>query len=441
MEKTILSVVFLLAGGTLLPVSTLGQDTTVVISSFDALWGQVLKNNPTERVYELNIRKAGEDRAASRSFLYPNVSGSFNGQDNLSLAITPVPGELVGRPGTTYNVQFGKHYTYGTGFGASESIFDWTSVFQSRIAGNGILLNQAQAAVYEQTLKEQTARYYYAVLVASSSLKVAKSDQGLADSLVQVAQKLLNEGVTDAIALNQAKINYNDVTQNLAQSRQLYDQGMANLKILLGKPAGASIVLADSLDIRLEQNGIALSIAPDRNLEVYRRQLTAAVLDRKQKLAAFYPSLSLDGYYGVQQYQNDFGLSFKSGAWSNYSYIGMSLNVPLFTGFANQQRLKSSATSLHIAEIQYESASLQSQVNDDLLLKQYGNYLQMTHASRENFVLYGDNLELARQKFAEGLLATDAYLKVFEDYLGAENTYLNNLSNVYSTQATILARN
>lgn len=416
----------------------------LVLSSFESLWNLVIRNNPTEQVYALNVEKAVKDHKAAQGFIYPTVSGGFNGQANPQLAITPVPGELVGRPGTTYDVRFGKPYVYGAGFSGTENLFNWTQVFQARIAGNNVLLNQAQTAAYEQSLKEETARYWYAALVAEGSMRVAADDLVKADSTVALAQRKLDEGVSDQIALNQAKINYNDVLENMAQSRQLYDQGMSNLRILLGRQPSDSLVLADSLgagDIRREPEAVPLTLGPDKNLEVYRTQLTGAQLARKQRQAAFYPSVTLDGYFGQQQFADEFGMSFAPGTWTNYSYIGLNLNVPIFNGFTNRQNLKSAETSVRINALQYDNARIQSQVDDDLLLRQYANYLQVSRASRQNFLLYADNLELARRKFGEGMLAADAYLKVFEDYLGAENTYLNNLSNLFSTQATILGRN
>jgi outer membrane protein len=419
------------------------QDSTraITVTSFTHLWDQVRKDNPTQRVYALNVQKAKIDHSTSRSFLYPAVGGSFNGQDNLHLAVTPVPGELIGQPGTTFNVQFGKHYTYGTGLSATENVFNWTAVFDARITANAVVLNQAQAASYEQTLKEQTAHDYYALLVASAAMDVAREDHELADSLVSFASRRLAEGLSDVSALNLARIDAGNVKVNLAQSRLLYEQAMENLCLLLGRRTGDSLLVMETLDIRAEPAAAIFALGPDRNLDVYRLQWESAALEHRQRQTVFYPTLALDGYYGVQQFRDDFGLSFKPGAWNNYSYIGLSLNLPLFTGFSNLGRWKSAGLSEQVAALQYDNARLQSQNGDVLLQRQYKEYLEMTRVSREGFLLYGHNLELARQKFSEGLLAMDGYLKVFEDYLGSENGYLNNISNLLSTQAAILARN
>lgn len=439
MDKSL--IVTLLATGLL--IQARAQDTArlTTVTSFAGLWEKVRHDNPTSRVYALNVQKARIDRAAARSYQYPSIGGNFNGQDNLALAVTPVPGELVNRPGTTYYVEFGKHYSYTAGLSAGQALFNWTSVFDARIATNNITLNQAQAAYYEQTLKEQTARNYYALLVSRAAIDVALQDQALADSLVGINRQRLDEGLTDATSLNLARIDAGNVRSNLAQSRLLYDQSLENLRILLGQGPADSLRFLETLDLQSEPGEAGTQMGPDRNLDIYRVQAEAAILQRREKFAAALPTLGLNGYYGFQQFRDDFAMSFKQGAWTNNTYIGLNLQVPLFTGLANTNHWKSARVSEEVAALQYDNARLQSQAGDDLLIRQHGDYLEMVRVSRDNFLLYGRNLLLSREKFSEGLLAMDGYLKVFEDYLTAENAYLNNMSNLLNVQASILARN
>ncbi|HTJ11353.1 MAG TPA: TolC family protein [Dinghuibacter sp.] len=439
MDKPLIAT--LLATGLLMQARAQDSTRLTTVTSFAGLWEKVRHDNPTGRVYALNIQKARIDRSAARSFLYPNVGGNFNGQDNLALAVTPVPGELVNRPGTTYYVEFGKHYSYTTGLSASETLFNWTSVFDARIASSNITLNQAQAAYYEQTLKEQTARNYYALLVSRAAIAVANQDRSLADSLVGMSRQRLEEGLTDAAALNLARIDAGNVRSNLAQSRLLYDQSLENLHILLGQGPNDSLDITETLDLAQDEGDGPINLGPDKNLDVYRVQAETAALQRREKFAAALPTLGLSGYYGFQQFRDDFAMSFKQGAWTNNTYIGLNLQVPLFTGLANANHWKSAKVSEQVAALQFDNARLQSQAGDDLLLRQHQDYLEMVRVSRDNFLLYGRNLVLSRQKFSEGLLAMDGYLKVFEDYLTAENAYLNNMSNLLNVQASILARN
>jgi outer membrane protein len=414
---------------------------TLKLASLQETIALSVKNNPTQAIYQQQIKQALSNYKASKGYLYPNISGNFNAQDNLHLAVTPIPGILINQPGTTYYAQFGKKYTYNTGLTLNENIFDWSSVLQSAIAKNNIMLVELQQSSYLQSLKDQAAKLYFSILIGKASIKTNSEDLTLADSLVVLSKQRLSEGTTDALSVNQAMINYNNALQNKAQSHQVYEQGIENLKIVLGEKAFTELSLSEEIDLNAVKAPKMPGLQMDKNIEVYRQQFLISALQSKQQRSVAYPKLGLTGYFGAQQFKNDFGLSFNNDAWTGYRYIGLSLSVPLFTGFTNLNKYRSSIAQQQIAQLQYNTAKEQSAVNDRLLLKNYQDYTAMTIAAANSYQLYRSNVSLNRQKYQEGIINMDVYLRSFEDYLRAENTYLNNLSQLLSTQATILSRN
>jgi len=412
----------------------------IKIEDLTSLWKSAIQNNPNQRVYNLKREQLGYDYKTSQSFFYPQANVGFNGQDNLIQSVTPVPGILFNKPGTVY-LQFGKHYTYSSGLTLTKDLFDWQSVLQSKIAKENIELNKVQQDAFIQTLKTQVGQYYYSALVATTSLKIAEKDITVADSALVIAMQRFDEGLTDKSFVNQALINKNNVIQNAEQSQQLINQAKANIKILSGLPANSSLSLTDkSVDnysTKLYETPI---LGNDKTLIPYVHNISIAETQQKMQGTSNYPKLVATGYFGFQQFQDKFKMSFEKNAWTDYQYIGLGLNWPMFTGFANNNKLKSITTQKRIAEENYKSASSQSAINDSLLIQNYQTYLRMTLTSRSSFELYGKNLSLSMQKCKEGLVPIDNYLKVFQDYLTAENTYLNNLSNLLTTEAAIEAR-
>lgn len=412
---------------------------TILLTSLSETIGKALRTNTSQAVYRAQQQQAGFDIKAAKGALLPHATGEFLGTDNLHLAVTPVPGELVGRPGTTYYVQFGKRYIYNPGLTLSQNIFDWQSVLQVQIAkGNGEL-NKLQQVSFEQTLRAQVAQLYFAALIAQASLRISNSDQLLADSLVALTQQRLAEGTTDALGVNNAQINRNNIAQNSIQSRQLYDQSIANLKNLLGEKPAKEIRLLETIDPASFPDGLP-ALGQDKSLSVYQQQVAIAGMQSRLQKAATYPRLSATLYVGAQQFRNNFGMSFGKGAWSGYRYIGVDLTVPIFTGFTNSNRYRSTLAQQRVAQAQYENARLQGETADSLLLTNYGHYAALARTSLLNFKLYGNNLQLTKQKFEEGVIGMDVYLKAFQDYLAAENNYLNNLSQALQAKATILSR-
>jgi len=413
---------------------------TIKINSLSEVFNTAIQHNPTQAVYQLQIRQAQYNYKAAKGYLYPNASASFDGTDNLHLAITPIPGVLIGKPGTTFYAQFGKKYTYNTGVTFGQDLVDWQSIFQEQIEKSNIRLNEVQQESYIQSLKEQVARLYFSILIAKSSLNLSKQDSIYADSLLILSRQKLQQGVTDAIAVNQADINYNNVLQSKAQSQQLYDQGIENLKILLGEKPASELALSENIELDKITTDNVAQLGLDKSLNVYQQQVELADIQRKSQRSVAYPKLSANAFFGAQEFRDDFGLAFSNNAFSGYRYIGLNLAVPIFTGFTNSNKYQSAVVQKQIAEVQYNNALQQSAINDRLLIKNFTNYADAVKASGKSFNLYSSNLQLNKQKYQEGILAMDAYLRVFQDYLTAENAYLNNLSQLLSTRATILSR-
>ncbi len=437
MNKSILYIIFSLF---FIQNITAQNKDEIKIESLASLWKMAIQNNPTQRVYNLKREQLGYDYKTSQSYYYPQAAASFNGQDNLIQSVTPVPGIIFNKPGTVY-LQFGKHYTYNSGLTLTKNLFDWQASIQSKIAKETIELNNVQQDAYIQTLKTQVGQFYYSALVSKTSLKIAEKDIAVADSAYQSAKQKFDEGLTDMSLVNQALINKNNVMQNAEQSQQLFNQAMANIKILSGIIANTSLSFTEtSVEDFSNKLNTEPTLGSDKTLIPYTHNVSIADMQRKVQVASTYPKLTATGYFGFQQFQDKFKLGFEKNAWSDYQYIGLGLNWPLFTGFSNNNKLKSITTQKRIAEENYKSASTQSTINDSLLIQNYQVYQRMTLISKTTFELYGKNLGLSMQKFKEGLIPIDNYLKIFQDYLTAENTYLNNLSNLLTTKAAIEAR-
>ncbi|HET6252833.1 MAG TPA: TolC family protein [Puia sp.] len=414
-----------------------------VFHSLPEVWSAALKDNPTQHIYQLKTGQLTADYHASQSYLLPQIAGNFSGQDNLKLSVTPVPGALINQPGKTLYLTFGKHYVYNAGINATENLFDWQYVFQSNIARENLSLNNLQQAAYEQNLKASTAQYYFSGLIAASSITISGRDLLLADSILATIRDRYNQGLVDLGAVHSAEINVNNVQLNILQSRQILDQSIQNLKLLTGCTAQQTLTLDERLTADSLSTDTSASIAPghDKNLDVYAANTHLAELQSKVQKAAIYPTLSISGFVGSQQFRDDFGLSFGDGAWNDYRYLQLNLNVPLFTGFYNRNKYQSARTLARINAQQYHDAVRQGEISDSLLISTFDNYRLLSAASGRNLRLYRANVELQRQKFEEGLISIDTFQKTFEDYLRAENTHLNNLSLMFNAMASIISRN
>ncbi|RKD90249.1 TolC family protein [Mangrovibacterium diazotrophicum] len=432
-KESLLIVLFLLQGAVV-------ANAQYVFSSLDSVWRFALKQNADYNVRLLQVEQARQDRNAARSFLFPTVSAAASGQDNIDLSVTPVPGELLGQPGETINMKFGKKYNYAAGVTVNYNVLNWQKIYQSKMATTNLELQEANRDYFEQDLKQQLGQLYYAALTAIKATEIGEHDLAVADTLLSLSEDRFAQGTIDALELNQAKISRNTIAQQLEATMQYQDECLSNLKILLGLQSSDELHLDETVSVQMASDGLPDLIANSTYTNVFKLQTDYAFAEKKKAGAAFLPDLKLNGFWGANQFQDELAFSFKSGDWNANSYIGLSVSIPIFNGMANRSNYRSAKLKQEIAGQNYANESRKSAINDQLTYRQMQRNRQIAQSGESTFSLTADNLKLAALKYDEGLISMDAYLKVFDDYLAAESNYLNALSEFLSYKVIFESR-
>ena len=416
------------------------QINTITLSSFEETWNYALKNNPDQKSYLLNIEKAKADKITSQSFLWPSINGSFSGQYNIELPTTPIPGEIIGKPGTTIYAQFGQKFKYSTGITVNKEILNWQNYMQLKLAENNILTTQLQANAYKQSLKQQVALFYFSTAIAQEALETNRRNLTEADSIVELTKQKQQQGLINTISANQALINRNNIQQQIASSEMLVDQCKISLKTLCGLAVNADLQL-NVMDLKNQQIvSPNQNLNADKNLVVAETHVKGLKYNVDAQKSAYLPKLNANYYIGEQQYRKNFNLSFDSKDWYVSKYLGVSLQVPIFNGFSTSSRVKSSKIEYQKAQNNWEESKRKAALNDDLLIKNFTQSSLIAQTNQENYRLYTENDRLANQQFRAGIISLDDYLKISGDYLKAENNYLNSLSTLYNYYSTIISR-
>jgi outer membrane protein TolC len=413
---------------------------TIYIDNLNILWKLAIERNSSQKIYQFKNQQAKVDYNTSRAYLLPQITGIFSGQDNTKLATTPVPGEFLGQPNTTQYLQFGKQFVYNTAITISKSLFDWQAKAQSNLAKENIVLSTAQQMANEQNLKTQIAQSYFTLMVAKKALEISENDLKISDSILSISKQKFKQGLADAILVNQACVNSNNILLSISQSKELYKNALVSIKILAGITEHTHIYLKPIDNIESLYNADISSFDQDKNLLVYSHNVEIQKWQYKITKAATLPKFSINSYWGYQQFRDNFGIDFNSNSWKDYRYVAINMSVPIFTGFANKNKLKSNNIQTEIVKQQYNAALEQSKINDKSLQETIDNYFSMTNTSKKSFEIYNNNLQLNLQKFNEGIISVDIYYKAFDDYLKSENTYLSNLSTLLYNQAIVISR-
>lgn len=410
----------------------------VHIDSHQQAFEIALERNLDLENYRLNERHAQLEYKQAKNYRLPTISGTFTGQKNLDLATTPLPAEIFGgEPGTIINTQFGQEYTYNAGISITKDLFSRQEKLKMKMAQLNVDRSQLEQQLFEELLYEQVFLYYHTALIAEKAIEIGKLDLESARQINELTDEKHEQGLLDAAAVINTSINRNKVEQGLNANRQLKEQCHIELKKLLGLKPTESLVINQQLDYQLPKPLMVKELEADKSLAMMAFEADQAEMQLDLNKAALLPTVSMSTYHGSQQFRDNFGLGLSSDDWTPYSFVTLNLNVPIFSGFKNKQKIKQSKISLEISQNDKLQLEQETVHQDEFLVSNYNNSLKDARLSQQTFELYQQSLELSDQKYTEGLVSLDKHLSVFEDYLKAENAYLNSLSVLYSHYSQI----
>ena len=109
------------------------------------------------------------------------------------------------------------------------------------------------------------------------------------------------------------------------------------------------------------------------------------------------PTLALSYSYTLNAMTNDF--DFKNYQWSPYSYIGLSLSIPIFAGGKRHSQVRQ-------AQVQYDELKLQSENTERQLRIAIRQYLNQMETGMKSYTAAQSALESARKAYD---IATKSY--------------------------------
>lgn len=241
-------------------------------------------------------------------------------------------------PGTTRNFD-----TQSATLSASQPLFrpaNWATYQQGE---KQAALAQAQLQAAEQDLLVRVSQAYFDVLAAADSLEFVKSQKTAVTEQLASAKRNFEVGTSTITDTREAQARFDlVVAQEIAAENDLQVKSIA-LQQLVGvpnaapKPLAMPAVLAALQPADVEQ-WVRASEAQHPAVAQQVVALDIAKLETQKARSGHLPTVDLTGSYTTAN--NNGSSTLSSNYRSNVGTIGVALNLPLFAGFAIQNRLK-----------------------------------------------------------------------------------------------------
>jgi multidrug efflux system outer membrane protein len=320
---------------------------------------------------------------------------------------------------------------------ASYELDLWGRIRRANEAARAQLLatETAQQTV-RQTLVAQVATAYLSLLELDHELEIAQRTYSVRTNSLILTEARQTGGVASKQDVYQAQILVATAEASIVETHRRIEQQENELCILLGRNPGSPQrgegLLRQKLDLAVP-SGLPSDLIERRpDIRSVEHQLVAANADIGQAKAAFFPKVTLTGFYGYQSVALSDLFTSPSRTWQ----FGPAVSVPLFTGGALRGNLKLAQARFDEAVALYQKTVQNSfrEVSDSLI--GYQRSREFRARQEENTQAHRNATDLANIRYEGGVTS---YLEVlyneqelFSSELNLARARLNELLSVVS---------
>lgn len=362
--------------------------------------------------YEANLAKADQGKAA----LLPTVALSA-GATRSARDVTP-----TSAPATTdYNFT-----TQTAGINATQPLYRPANLATYRQSQKGLELAQAALSQAEQDLIVRVSQAYFDVLTTQDSLAFVQAQKAAVAEQLASAKRNFEVGTATITDTREAQARFDLVTaQEIAADNDLRVKTVA-LELLVGKTGLKPLrVQSGALLPAVDGQGIDSWLTQGEQahpaIQLARANLDIAKLETEKAVAGHKPTVDFTLGYNSQKNFNGTSISLTGTTNQvNVASAGITATLPLFAGFATQNRIR-------------ETTALEDKARTDL----EGAQRQVTQATRTAYLGLQSGLgQVKAYEAAEASsqVALDANKLGYQVGVRINIDVLNSQSQLYQTK-------
>jgi outer membrane protein TolC len=379
-----------------------------------------LDQGTATRLAALAVDEARSQGDQARSALFPQADAGM-GQSSLMQNLKTVGFSAPGIP--TIVGPFG---VFDARVRAALDVLDLAALRRYQAARRSLAASELERTRTENDVAAAVATLYVAGLRATAAERQAEANVELFRRLRDTAHDQLRAGVATRIDSTRAEVQLARERQALLVARNQRQTTELALLRAIGADLSGSLQLTDSLaEVGRVPPTLEEALARARRERPERgslaAQLQAAQLNRAAERAARLPTLGL-------QFQEDYsGESAGNSEWTRN--LSAFVSVPIFTG----GRLEARAAEAQVREqrLEAQQRELDRQIEEEVrrALLAYQNAHARTAVAEEAARLAADELELARDRFGEGVAPSIELDNAQTSYVTAREAHIAALAD------------
>jgi outer membrane protein TolC len=280
------------------------------------------------------------------------------------------------------------------------------------------------------------SKAFYNLLLTIAQIDVLKEDTARLTKNYNDAYQQYVGGIVDMTDYQEAAITLNNAKAQLKQAIENVVPQYATLKQFMGYPTGSRFnVIFDTLQMK---NDISFDTTQelvfDRRIE-YQILQTSKML--QHQVTDYYKSTYLPTVSAFFNYNFEFENNNLSALYSNlypYSFVGLSLSIPIFTGFYRTNNIRRARLQEQLLD--WNQVELRSEIYTEYTsaLASYKGNLYNLHIMQDNVALAKNVYDIVALQYQQGVVPYLNVITAESNLINSQIGYLNALYSILSSK-------
>ena len=431
--------IFFLSNGLLLtsvPVMAQSIQKTDTIESFtlDQCIDYAFKHQPGLNMAIINQSITKTTNAINLSGWYPQVSLGGNLTHYFELPTTLASDSL--NTSAPIKVHNGVVNTFIPALSVTQAIFSPDLVYASKTAKLFIKQSEQITDSAKIGLVSIVSKSFYNLLLTIAQIEVLKEDTALLAKTYNDAYNQYIAGLVDMTDYQEAAITLNNAKAQLKQAVENVVPQYATLKQFMGYPPRSRFnVIFDTLQMK---NDISFDTTQEL---VFERRIEYQMLQTSKTLqhqvTDFYKSTYLPTVSAFFNYNFEFENNSFAALYANvypYSFGGLSLSIPIFTGFFRTNNIKRARLQEQLLD--WNQVALRSEIYTEYTtaLASYKGNLYNLYVMQDNTALAKNVYGIVTLQYEQGVVPYLNVITAESNLINSQIGYLNALYSVLSSK-------
>ena len=424
--------------------STLDKTQHNFTFSLDEAIAYALTNNYSAINADRDIASAKSKKWETTAMGLPQINANLDYQNNFILQKSLIPAEIFGgKKGEFAEVAFGTTHNMNARTSLSQLIFDGSYIVALQASKTYLKYYENAKHKTDVEIKEMVINSYGNVILAEESILILEKNKTILEKTLSDTKETFKNGLIEEENVEQLQITLSTVKSNLSNVKRLVAIANNMLKISLGIDINDELKLTDklenltvtNLDLAFSQKEFVVENNVDFQMATNFQEQRE--LEYKLQKAKALPTLAANVNFGYNAFGNQFAFFTSNQHWMNYSNLGVSLNIPVFSSLARSSRTQQ-------AKIALDKATTQLNEAEQKLKLQYAAAKSEYEFSMEEYATAKTNLNLAERiekkqqiKFSEGLSSSFDFSEAQRQLYSTQQNYLQSMVNIINKKAAL----